>query len=194
MCMNAWGDHCFVYDSDEAKNSISKMKVKTLQEEAATRLVTREEDDEDKRIKFEDRRPYITADEDNSTLDDLKEMIKRKVREDDPKGFYTENIMAVWQELYDEKISFNEQYGADPDIPVSLIVMRCGSKARISIKAVSKDWPMLRQFCVKAQERNIKLEYRGESQAAVGKQFVETYFTKPRTFLHATEKERLLLE
>ena len=53
---------------------------------------------------------------------------------------------------------------------------------------------MLRQFCVKAQERNIKLEYRGESQAAVGKQFVETYFTKPRTFLHATEKERLLLE
>ena len=44
--------------------------------------------------------------------------------------------MAVWQELYDEKIAFNEQYGADPDIPVSLNVVRCGSKARISIKAV----------------------------------------------------------
>lgn len=88
-------------------------------------------------------------------------MAKRKISENDTKCFYTENIRAVAQELYVEKIAFDEQYGDNPYEPVSLHVVCGGNYARITLNAVSKAWSLLQQFCVKAQENHINSQYHG---------------------------------
>lgn len=77
VCMNAGGEHGFVYNAEETKRSITLIKVQTLYEEPPARPVARKE--EDKRIKFEDRYPYFTADEGEARIL-LKEMCKKNTQ------------------------------------------------------------------------------------------------------------------